>query len=270
MRLIHAAGALAIAATLTSPMHFAVAQTADDAATIERAQATFNKGDKTIALGMIEGVLAHSPEDLNALFHAARFNFALGNPDAARGRLERLVKLSGSYFSAWELMVQVTQVQGDLARRDEAIRRLKIAIGSAIDPDIRRRAEFIRDRIKTAAGDVMVADYFGRGGSDFTRYQFVIGDPYMETDKGILLRTDEVTTYNWSQTALMPQDKQLFHLDMVDPSSTGGSKVAIYQYYVGQPDYDTVRALVMLILRGEARPLSGEPGSMQGILKAEK
>ena len=46
-----------------------------------------------------------------------------------------------------------------------------------------------------------------------------------------------------------------------------GDKVAVYHYYVGEPDYDTVRAEVMRILRGEVRPLSGEPGSLSGILK---
>jgi hypothetical protein len=82
-----------------------------------------------------------------------------------------------------------------------------------------------------------------------------------------LLRTDQTTTEHWSETALLPQDKQLFHLDLVDPKPEGGENVSIYQYYVGEPDYDTVRAKVMQILNGEAQPLSGAPGSLQGLLK---
>ncbi|MGA3002740.1 MAG: hypothetical protein ABSE20_13490 [Acetobacteraceae bacterium] len=74
-------------------------------------------------------------------------------------------------------------------------------------------------------------------------------------------------TENWRDTALLPADKQLFHLDLVDPGPDGGDNVAIYRFYVGEPHYDTVRAEVFKILRGEVRPLSGEFGSLAGILK---
>jgi hypothetical protein len=89
----------------------------------------------------------------------------------------------------------------------------------------------------------------------------------MDPDHGLLLRTDAETTLDWAATALMPPDKQLFHLDLVDPGTDGEDKVAIYQYYVGLPDYDTVRAKVMQILRGEVKPLSGQPGSLDGVMK---
>jgi hypothetical protein len=178
-----------------------------------------------------------------------------------------VVKLSGSYFAAWELMVQVTQAQGDLARRNEAIARVRIAISTAIDPAIRMKGSFIRDRIPVGDAGISAVDYFTRGGSDFTRYAFAPGDPRMDTDHGLMLRTDQTTTENWSDTALLAQDKQLFHLDLVYPKPEGGDNIAVYQYYVGEPDYDTVRAEVMKILRGEVRPLSGEAGSLAGILK---
>jgi hypothetical protein len=242
-------------------------QSAPDMAILDRAVTTFNNGDRIQGLAMVEGVLAHAPENMDALYRSALFNSKMGNNDAARGRLERLAKVSGNFYACWELMAQVTQAQGDLARRDQAIERLKIAISTAIDPEIRRKGDFIRDRIPTHGGELVVTDYFDRGGSDFTRYQFLIGDAHIEPDRGLLLRTDAVTTDDWKQTALMPPDKQLFHLDMVDLKPEGGEKLAIYQYYVGEPDYDTVRAKVMEVLRGEAQPLSGEPGSLQDVLK---
>jgi hypothetical protein len=165
------------------------------------------------------------------------------------------------------MLLQVTQAQGDLARRDEALEQVKVAIRSALDPEIRRRGVFIRERIPTPVGDVLVADYFERRGSDFTRYQFAMSDTRANVDVGLLLRTDAMTTQNWEATALLAPEKQLFHLDLVDAPPGGKEKVAIYQYFVGQPDFDTVNAKVMQILRGEVKPLSGEPGSLQGILK---
>jgi tetratricopeptide (TPR) repeat protein len=268
MRTVHAVRLTILAMVLLCPPLTGWTATDDkDAADVARAIKTFDKGDPVGGLAIVEGVLSHSPENLDALYRSAQINFQLNNIDAARGRLDRLVKLSGSYFAAWELMVQVSQAQGDLTERNEAIKRLKIAITSAIDPSIREKADFIRDVFRTGAGDVMAVDYFERGGSDFTRYQFALGDPRSNPDKGLLLRTDEDTTQTWSNTALLPQDKQLFHLDMVDPKPEGGENVAIYEYYVGEPDYDTVRAKVLQILRGEAKPLSGEPGSLSGIIR---
>jgi hypothetical protein len=267
MRSIHAVRLMMAAAVLMSLPSPAEAQIDRDSAELNRATATFDKGDTAGALAQAEDVLTRSPEHQSALYMSAVFNFQLGNADAARGRLERLVTLAGNYFAAWELMVQVTQVQGDLARRNEAIARLKVSIASAIDPEVRHKAEFIRDRIQVGDRAVLAADFFLCGGSDFTRYQFTLGDPRMDPDHGLLLRTDAETTMNWSITSLLPPDKQLFHLDLVDVRPEGGERVAIYQFYVDEPDYDTVRADVIKILRGEMQPLAGEPGSLAGILK---
>lgn len=267
MRSIPVVRLVTVAAVLMSLSFSAAAQTDPDQAVLGRATSIYEKGDTAGALALVEGVLAHAPEHLNALYYSAQFNLQMGNADAARGRLERLVKLAGNYFNAWELMAQVAQSQGDLARRDDAVARLKLAIATAIDPEIRHKADFIRDRIRVGDQAVLAVDYFRRGGSDFTRYQFALGDPRKDPDHGILLRTDAATTETWSATALLPPEKQLFHLDLVDPRPEGGDRIAIYQYYVGEPKYDEVRADVMKILRGEVRPLSGEPGSLSGILK---
>jgi tetratricopeptide (TPR) repeat protein len=268
---MHVIQIVRLAVTVTILLCFSMAartqQANHDDADLDRAAAMYNKGDAAGALAVVESVLAHAPENENALYRSALFNFQLNNVEAARGRLERLAKISGNYFAAWELMVQVTQAQGDLARRDDAIERMKIAIRTALDPAIRHKADFIRDRIRIGDKTLSAADYFERGGSDFTRYQFSFGDPRMAPDTGLLLRTDALTTENWADTALMPQDKQLFHLDMVDTKPGGDERTAVYEYYVGEPSYDAVRAKVMRILRGEAMPLAGEPGSLQGIMK---
>jgi tetratricopeptide (TPR) repeat protein len=267
MRTIHAVRLIAVAAVLISLPLAARPQTDPDGAAFDRATAAFNQGDAAGALAQVEALLTRSPDNQNALYFSALINFQMGNIDEARGRIEHVVKLAGNYFAAWQLMVQVTQAQGDLVRRDAAIDRLKIAIKTAIDPGIRNRSDFIRDRIPVGGQTLLAVDYFERSGSDFTRYQFVLDDSRMDRAHGMLLRTDTETTENWRSTALLAPDKQLFHLDLVDPTPAGEDKVAIYEFYVDEPDYDTVRAEVLKVLRGEVRPLSGEPGSLAGILK---
>jgi tetratricopeptide (TPR) repeat protein len=269
MRFLQAIRLIAMVALLMLPAPFARAQANNDTAEIDRALDLYKHGDRAGALALTEKVLAHSPDNENALYRSALYNFEMNNVEAARGRLERLVKLSGGYFLAWQLMVQVTQAQNDLPRRDDAVDRLKSAIRSAIDPDIRLKTDFIRDRIPIGGEALMGVEYFERGGTDFTRYQFVLGDPLLHPDKGLLLRTDAATTENWADTALMPPDKLLFHLDLVDPKPEGGERVAIYAYFVDEPNYDAVRAKVMEILHGQLRPLSGEPGSLFGVLKKQ-
>ena len=267
MRSIFVVRLITLAAALMSVSLSARSQTDPDVAAFNQATADFNRGDAAGALAMVETLLTHSPENQNALYFSALINFRMGNADAARGRLERVVKLAGNYFAAWQLMVQVTQAQGDLVRRDVAIERLKLAIKTAIDPGIRNKEDFIRDRIPIGDRALLAVDFFERDGSDFTRYQFSLDDPRVDQERGLLLRTDTETTENWRDTALLPPARQLFHLDLVDSRPDGGDNVAIYQFYVGEPDYDTVRAEVVKILRGEVRPLSGEPGSLAGILQ---
>ena len=238
-----------------------------DAPSLEHANAAYVKGDSAAALAEVEEILAKNPNEPNALLFSARFNFDMGNLDAARGRAERMVKLSGSNATAWELMLWITQAQGDLPRRDEALSRLKIAIGSAIDPEVRRRQMLLRDRITGNGHVVVAADYFERAGYDFIRYQFTSIEPRRDPQHGLLLRTDTATTDMWSSAALLPPSKRLFHLDLVEVMPDGDDNVTIYQYYVDEPGYDVVRAKVMEILRGEAKPISGTPKSLAGILK---
>lgn len=245
----------------------APSRAADAPDPLDQAIDTFSAGHATEALAQVEALLTKQPEDQNALFLSGQINLQLGNLDAARGRVERLVKLSGNYLAAWELLAQITQAQNDLARRDEAIARVKLAIQTAIDPAIRASGDFIRDRVPVGRRAIAGVDYFTRQGSDFVRYQWNFGDPREDPDHGLLLRTDEDTTETWENTAILPPDKQLFHLDMVDAKPGGPDVVATYAYYVGEPSYDTVRAEVMKILHGEAKPLSGDPGSLAGVLK---
>ena len=233
----------------------------------EHAWSLYQEGKIPDALAEVEQVLRNAPDDVNALLNSALYNFDMGNLDAARGRAERLTRLTGSNATAWEEMIWITQAQGDLKRRDDAIDRWKIAVRSAIDPEIRRKTVLIRDRIIIPGHIIVVADYFARAGADFTRYQFTNLDPATQPDVGLVLRTDSDTTANWTASALLPPDKRLFHLDMVDVQPDGDEKVSIYQFYIDEPDYETVRAKVMDILRGEAKPLSGEPGSLAGLMK---
>lgn len=245
----------------------AFAQTSPPADTVEHAAAAFDKGDATGARAELDRILAREPGNVNALFQSARVDFLLGHAEPARTRLEQVVKRAGNFASAWELMAQIAQEQGDLERRDEAIERLKLAIGSAIDPAIRRMGGFVREVIRVGDRRMGVLDLFVHGGTDFTRYQFSMIGSGPASGAFLVLRTDSVTTETWAANSMLPPDTLLFHLDMVDKAADGPERVAVYEYYVSEPNYDVVRATALKALRGEMQPLSGQPGSLAGILK---
>lgn len=217
-------------------------------------------------LAAAEKTLASSPNDVSALFTSALQNLRLGNLGPARARAEQLVTASGNAFAAWELLAQVAQNQGDKDRRDRAVQMLPTIMRTSLDMSLRRKPDFTRDRIQTRDFELLVSHFFESRDGDYTRYLFYPNIPGTLIHRGLALRTDTQTTETWAQTSLVPSDAPLFHLDMIDPGEGGADKVAIYEYFVGEPDYDTVRAKVIKILRGEAQPLSGQPGSLSGIM----
>jgi hypothetical protein len=113
-RKIRAIGLMLLAAMPLLLSDLARADDRADDATLDRAVALSKTGDLAGGLALCESILAHNPNHENALLWAAELNFYMNNLDVARGRIERLVKVAGNYLVAWELMVQITQAQGDL------------------------------------------------------------------------------------------------------------------------------------------------------------
>lgn len=236
-------------------------------ATDEHATARYNEGDIAGAVEEFQRVLAKAPDDPRALYLGAAGNLELGRLAQARALADRLVKISGGFVISWELMAQIAQGQGDLKRRDEAIDEVKMAIRTAVNPAVRAKGSFIRDRIAAKGGALAATEFFLAAGTDFTRYQINWVTPEKNGETALLLRTDSATTQTWAETALMPPEKLLFHLDMVTPKEGGEPDVATYAYFVGEPAYDAVRAKVLEILQGKLKPQSGKSGALEGILR---
>ncbi len=240
---------------------------AADPAQLSALRAALERRETAGAAAAIDRLLAQSPDDPEVLSLAALREFRLGQPNLARGRLERLARAPGIRIADLELLAIVTQAQGDRARRDEVLDRLRFEIGPLPRPRIPGKSDIERDRIAVPGGEIRVLEYFQRNGLDFIRYLFSPGDPWANPHLGLLLRTDLLTTQNWQGTALLADDKPLFHLDLVERGDDGTLTTSVYKYFVGEPDYDTVRAKVMDILRGDAKPETGPPGKLAGILK---
>jgi tetratricopeptide (TPR) repeat protein len=244
--------ALALLLALVQPV------AAEPPPSIDQALAILKAGKRAEAIAAFDAILANKSQDPSqALFYAARTELEDGNTQAALPRLRQLVKLRPSAFPAWELLIQADQAAGDLADRDRAINALYDAWRSAIDPQIRSRVSFARDRIRGKARVVLAIEALEPAGETITRYAFQPADQAGPPQHLILVRSDEETNNRWRSSGLVPEGTVVYHLDTIQALPTGGSAVATYEFYIRPPEYDKVRAKVVAILSGEAKPLSG-------------
>lgn len=240
----------------------AVPAGAESRPTTAEAAALYEKGRKEEALGLAEAILQKTPNDYGGLFIAARVEQDRGHYDAALRYAETLAKGYHGAVAVWELLTQLYQATGALAQRDSALRELIRAQRSAVNPAVRDRPYIIRDRIDAYGHSVVTRENFDTGGGDYVKYLFVPVNELREPTKVLLLIADDALTQSWIESGVLPAGKRLFHLDSIFRVNGNRQARAIYQMYTDLPDYDTIRAKVLEIMSGKAKPLSGETGGL--------
>lgn len=221
--------------------------------------ALLHDGKRQDALHALDAIIAAKPPDPSpALFIASLIDLEDGNWRAARPYVERLVKLRPSSFQAWELMIQVDQAAGDPNDRDAAIESLYTAWKSALDPAIRSRVSFARDRIVGAKHTVVAQEMLDPGGDDSVRFVFQPQDQEGTAQHLIVVRSDNETNERWRENGTVAEEATVYHLDTIQQLAGGQRSAVPYEYYVEVPDYDRVRAKVAEILAGTAAPLTGQ------------
>jgi tetratricopeptide (TPR) repeat protein len=232
---------------------------ADTWADQDQAMALLRGGKRQEALHAFEAIIASRPADPSqALFVAGLIDLEDGRWQVAKPYVQQLVKLRPSSFQAWEMMIQVDQAAGDPEDRDAAIQSLYEAWRSALDPQIRSRVSFVRDRIAGAKHTVIAQQTLDPGGGDILRFLFQPTDEAGNTGHLIVVRSDDETNERWRENGTVPYGTVVYHLDTVERLADGRSASRPYQYYLDAPDYDKVRATVVEILAGTVQPLTGQ------------
>lgn len=228
--------------------------------TEQAAFALLKDGKRQEALHAFEAVIAANPIDPSrALFAASMIDLEDGKWRSARPYARQLVKLRPSAMQAWEVLIQVDQAANDLADRNAAIRSLYQAWRSALDPATQQRVTFARDRIFGPKRTVVAHETLEPGGDDSIRFAFRPVDQVADPQHIIVVRSDEETTQRWRDSGSVPYSTIVYHLDTVARRPGGRQEARPYAFYLEPPDYDTIRPIVVGILNGEAKPLSGEP-----------
>lgn len=241
-----------------SPARDAMGQGGSAEANLQQAVTQLERGNQTEALRLFDAILAANPDDPQALFYSGRLLTYRGDYALAEPRIERLVKALPAAFQGWELLVQITQNLGKLARRDAAIGQIHAARRSAIDPEVRRRLFYVRDRITVNGRVFMVQDMFEAAGSSFVRVVVIPEADAAKPIHVIALGSDDATNQQWRENAVLPPGQVVYHLSTHDLGADGFHTVTPYEFYIGEPDYDRVRLKVMEILNGKASPLMGD------------
>jgi tetratricopeptide (TPR) repeat protein len=244
-------------ATLLLPA--GLSRAADPAADQDQAMALLRDGKRQEALRAFDAIIASQPPDPSqALFVASLIDLEDGHWQAAKPYVQQLVKLRPSSFQAWELMIQVDQAAGDLEDRDASIQSLYESWRGALDPQIRSRVSFARDRIAGTRHTLVAQETLDPGGDDILRFLFQPQEEEEKTRHLIVVRSDDETNQRWRENGTVPYGTVVYHLDTVERLADGRSAVRPYEYYLDAPDYDRVRAKVVEILAGTAQPLTGQ------------
>jgi tetratricopeptide (TPR) repeat protein len=233
---------------------------ADPPVTQDQAMALLHDGKRRDALHAFDAIIASKPPDPSqALFVASLIDLEDGDWQAAKPYVQQLVKLRPASFPAWEMMIQVDQAAGDLDGRDAAIQSLYASWRSALDPQIRSKIAFARDRIVGAKHTLLAQQTLEPGGDNILRFIFQPQDEEGRTAQHmIVVRSDNETNERWREDGTVPYGTVVYHLDTITQLANGEQAVRPYEYYLEPPDYQRVRAKVVGILDGTAQPLSGQ------------
>jgi len=245
-----------------SAWHFSAppARAADQVPTLQDALALAKEGKRPEALRALEAIIAsHPPDPAIALYQAATLYLDEGNWRDARRHARALVRLRPGSMDAWELMVQVDQVAGDKSDLRRAIYEVETAWRSAVDPAVRSRISFIRDRIVGPHRTVVVRQTLEPGGDEIVRFVAIPTDPGEAARHFMIVQSDGATNERWRDNGAVSSTTIVFHLDTVEAMAGDRQIRKPYEFYVDEPDYDRVRKTIVAILDGSAKPMAGTP-----------
>jgi hypothetical protein len=154
-------------------------------------------------------------------------------------------------------MIQVDQAAGQFDDRDAAIQSLYTAWKSALDPSIRSRVSFVRDRIFGPKHALIAQETLEPIGDDIVRFIFEPADELGQQRHLIVVRSDSETNERWREDGTVSYRTIVYHLDTLEQLPNGRLLARPYQFYVEPPHYDKVRATVAGILDGSVQPLTG-------------
>ncbi len=236
----------------------ATALGADPPVTAQQAVALLQAGKRDEARHAFEAILAAKPNDpSDVLLMLGAMDLEDNKWQDARPLVEQLMTLRPASYTGWELMIQVDQAAGDFNDRDAAIQSLYTAWKDTLDPSIRSRVAFVRDRIFGPKHTLIAQETLEPIGDNILRFVFQPADEPSQPHHLIVVRSDSETNERWREDGTVSSGTIVYHLDTLEQLPNGRQMARPYEFYIDLPDYDKVRAMVTGILDGSVQPMTG-------------
>lgn len=202
-------------------------------------------GQSEKAFPLLAAAAKARPNDANTLYNFGQLCQTLGKTQKSLAAFERVVKIDPTEWRAIEKLVQLNQALGDLKERDAARQMVFDLRTTGKVEALNEEPLYIRDQFKVEDQRVMTCEYFEMKGDRAIRYSFVVTD---KTGKyRITLGSYDPTNDYAERQGKNKPGERTFHLDGY--YADGAHRT--FSFFRGEPDYDTVKELVVEILKGE-------------------
>jgi tetratricopeptide (TPR) repeat protein len=205
------------------------------------------------ALEKYQRVLATDPDNHVALFNAGLATYLLGRPEQSVAYWARLKELVPEDWRVRSKLIQAYQALGRGRERDDERAGLLQLRSVTQDEELRRARKYCRDQFTVGDSQFLVFEFFELEGDWPIRYSFDVLDSSGQRVAARYTLGAYKTTNAYARDAGQIQPGQrMFHLDGYKP----GGVHETYGFFVGEPDYDTVKSAILQILQGTRQSVS--------------
>ena len=203
------------------------------------------------ALEFYRQSLAQEPSD-DALWNAGLAAYLGGDAETAIEFWSRLKETAPDDLRLRGKLVQAYELKGDKANRDrERAELIELWRTSRADDD---EPFFCRDQFQAGGRRLMVFEHYELEGPRAVKYTFIVLQPEVdEEDYRLSLGSNDATNQLAHELGEVAEGERAFHLDGYYDE---GTRHATFEIFKKEPDYDTVKAMVVEILEGKRKAVS--------------
>src|SRR5262245_24405593 len=151
-------------------------------------------------------------------------------------------------------LVQTYQALGDVAARDRERQALyDLRAAAPRGSELAQLFSYVRERIRAGGQMIFAYEVFEPTGHRMIVYRFSVRESEEREAYALSLGSYRGAQEARWQITEPPPDRRIYHLDGYWP----GGAHATYDFYKGMPSYETIRAVVIEVLEGRRRPISG-------------
>jgi hypothetical protein len=214
--------------------------------------AAAERSDLPSAIAMADSLLRQDSTVLNALWNLGVWHAMLNEPAQALTAWRAYHAQDSTDWHVEAKLIQTYQALADTARRDSSLAGLLRHRSLSHNPELLEAESFCREQTVIEGRRVMAFQTFAPQGDRMIFLTFyLLGQDGRDTAR-FSLGSYDPTTEVARATGVIGPDERLYHLDYY-----GNRTHATYDFFRKQPSYDEVRAMLVQILRGELKPVSG-------------